>query len=107
MRRMRLALNPTPVQLDRLPRMAMDYSIWRGIFGSGVGIGMGRLMVAAPILEALRQDPSVWFGAAIGTATRATVGRRIGIPATQRLATTASSGSGPSFPQVSEKKAAL
>jgi len=85
----------------------MAYSIWREMSGSGAGIGMGHLMLVALIREALRQAPTVCFGAAVGAPTRSAVGRRFATrTATRRLATTASA-SAPSSPQVGEPQHSL
>ena len=106
MRRMRLEGILTPAPRDRLHLTVMAYLIWQAMCGSGVGIGLGRLMPVALILVALRQSRTVRIGAAVGTAARSTVGRRIGAASTRRSATRPPA-SGPSFPQVSKTKVAL
>ena len=77
---------------------------WPGTSGSGAGIGTGHLMPVGLIHVALRQARSAWFGAAVGTAARATAGRRTAAAATRPTGAT-TSGSVPSCPQVSHEQA--
>ena len=89
------------VQWVRLLPMVTVSTTWQGIFGSGVGIGMGHPMPAAQIPEALLQAPPELFGAAVGAAWLTNAGRGIAAATVQRT-TTSASGSGASSPQVSE-----
>ena len=58
-RHMGLEATHIQVQWDRLHPMAMGYSIWREMSGSGAGIGMLRLIRVARIREGLRQATPV------------------------------------------------
>ena len=103
--RMRLVLNPTPVPWARLPQMAMGYLIWQGMFGSGVGTGMERLIPGARIPEVLRQALSIYFEAMVGMTPPLSADRRSGTPITPQMESAAiASASDPSFPQVSDKQ---
>ena len=84
-----------------LPRTGMDCMTWQGMYFSGAGIGMGRLMREERILVEFRQARSVCYGGAVGTSTRPTSGLP-GAGTTSRRFGRTGSGSVPSCSQVSE-----
>ena len=94
---------PTPVLWDLLHPMAMVYSIWLGMCGSGVGTFMGRLMRVARIREGLRQALNAYPEVVVGTMARSAVGPLTGNGVvTIKHGATAILASGPSSLQVSE-----
>ena len=88
---------PTRVLLGVLQRTGMDCMTWRGMFLSGVGIGMVPMAAGRKLIRQVqRRARAVSFAAAVGgSATRTAAGCRTGSAAT-RPAATATPGSGAS-----------
>ena len=70
--------NPTRVRWGILQRTDMDFTTWRGMCMSGVGIGMGRRMVNQLLIiqQARQQGAAVFCAAAIGWLRRLYAVRR-------------------------------
>ena len=81
---------PTRVRWDLLRRTGMDYTTWRGMSLSGVGIGMGRRMDnQQPRIQPDRHlEPIVCCAAAIGTSTPTSRGAPIASTSTRTLPAT-------------------
>ena len=93
---------PTPVQWNHLRATGMVCTTWRGMCGSGVGIGMARRTRAAAILTGQLLAPSGCIGAAVGATSRFSAARRTATT-NPRTSLTTARGSVPPSPQVNEQ----
>ena len=77
---MLLVAIPTPARWVRLRRLDMACMIWKAMYGSGVRIGMTRILQLHPrrIPVGLRRVRAACIAATVGTTVPGTVGRRAG-----------------------------